>query len=250
MESSKPRRGLPTSPTSPTSPLPRQVLGHHPGLPTSPTSPSSPSPWGRLSAHPFHPGPDDDDIFATSPPIPDPPVEEFEFPEEDPHERPSAGQCRTLQLLRQPELSSLCDIVIKVQGQTFRAHRAVLAAASPVFKSNLSSREKRELELGHTEPEAFAVCLDYMYGKVNVMDGLGEKEAQAVLKCAVSYALLDPLKEVQEFIATNIQVRNVFGYFKYATEYKLDLMYLKCLAVIKRYFEQVVNLPDFLEQKF
>lgn len=171
------------------------------------------------------------------------------LPEEE-EERATVGQCRTLRLMRMGELGSLCDIVVTVQGREFKCHRAVLAAASPVFKSNLTGREKLGLVLGHADAEAFRICLDYVYGNVGVMDGLDEEVAQDVLKCAVSYAMLDPLKEVQEFIAGNIQVANVFSYFKYATEYKLDLMYVKCRSVIKMHFEEVVRRDDFLRQKY
>ncbi|KAK6298363.1 hypothetical protein J4Q44_G00314180 [Coregonus suidteri] len=89
------------------------------------------------------------------------------------------------QLNHQRVSGQLCDCVIVVGGQQFRAHRSVLAACSTHFRALLNAVEGdgggasvMELDLEVVTPEAFAALLDMIYtstltlGASNVMDVL------------------------------------------------------------------------------
>ncbi|KAM3613157.1 uncharacterized protein V6R79_021649 [Siganus canaliculatus] len=93
------------------------------------------------------------------------------------------------QLNQQRLHAQLCDCVVVVGGQSFQAHRSILAACSSHFKALLSSTESEdgvgaggpsvmELDAGVVTPEAFSTLLDMIYtstlclGTSNVMDVL------------------------------------------------------------------------------
>ncbi|KAM4554877.1 zinc finger and BTB domain-containing protein 5-like [Odontesthes bonariensis] len=97
------------------------------------------------------------------------------------------------QLNHQRLHSQLCDCVVVVGGQTFQAHRSILAASSSHFKALLSSTDcaeegsraggdggpsVMELDPEVVTPEAFSTLLDMIYtstlslGSSNVMDVL------------------------------------------------------------------------------
>ncbi|XP_012737611.2 zinc finger and BTB domain-containing protein 5 [Fundulus heteroclitus] len=81
--------------------------------------------------------------------------------------------------------AQLCDCVVVVGGQTFQAHRSILAASSSHFRALLNSsdegegvRRVMELDPEVVTPEAFSTLLDMIYtstlslGVSNVMDVL------------------------------------------------------------------------------
>uniref|UniRef100_A0A667WRD0 Zinc finger and BTB domain containing 5 n=1 Tax=Myripristis murdjan TaxID=586833 RepID=A0A667WRD0_9TELE len=76
--------------------------------------------------------------------------------------------------------AQLCDCVVVVGGQSFQAHRSILAASSSHFRALLRSRGPSVMELDPevVTPEAFSTLLDMIYtstlslGASNVMDVL------------------------------------------------------------------------------
>jgi speckle-type POZ protein len=59
------------------------------------------------------------------------------------------------------------DVSFYVGGETFRAHRAILAARSPVFKAQLlgsmADAKMERITLHGVEPVAFRILLQFMY---------------------------------------------------------------------------------------
>ena len=74
-------------------------------------------------------------------------------------------------LLRQRESGQLCDIVLKVNGKRFSAHKSILALWSPYFHSmftcEMVEKTSSEIDLSESlvldDPEKFGVVLDYLY---------------------------------------------------------------------------------------
>ena len=63
----------------------------------------------------------------------------------------SAQDCLVRPLLKQRETGELCDIVLKLNGRRYFAHRAILALWSPYFLSmftcNMKEKNIREIDL-------------------------------------------------------------------------------------------------------
>ncbi|KAG7456777.1 hypothetical protein MATL_G00239450 [Megalops atlanticus] len=58
----------------------------------------------------------------------------------------------------------LCDIVVNVQGQSFRAHKVVLAASSPYFRDHMALGEMSTVSIGVIRnPSVFEQLLSFCY---------------------------------------------------------------------------------------
>lgn len=58
----------------------------------------------------------------------------------------------------------LCDIVVNVQGQAFRAHKVVLAASSPYFRDHMSLNEMSTVSISVIKnPTVFEQLLSFCY---------------------------------------------------------------------------------------
>ncbi|KAJ8395473.1 hypothetical protein AAFF_G00032070, partial [Aldrovandia affinis] len=58
----------------------------------------------------------------------------------------------------------LCDIVVNVQGQSFRAHKVVLAASSPYFRDHMSLGEMSTVSISVIRnPTVFEQLLSFCY---------------------------------------------------------------------------------------
>ncbi|CAN6337038.1 unnamed protein product [Urochloa humidicola] len=92
-------------------------------------------------------------------------------------------------LLRTPQVGA--DVTFAVQGETFRAHRAVLAARSPVFKAELSvspaaakgGNAGEMMAIDGMTPLVFETLLHFIYtDALPDMDDLGREEYQEFVR--------------------------------------------------------------------
>ncbi|XP_041493781.1 speckle-type POZ protein-like [Microtus oregoni] len=86
--------------------------------------------------------------------------------------------------------SSFTDCCLVVAGQEFRAHKAILAARSPVFRAmferDTEESRKNRIEIHDLKPEVFKAMMDFIYtGKEPVLHSM----ADAVLTAADKYGL-------------------------------------------------------------
>ncbi|TVU42514.1 hypothetical protein EJB05_08925, partial [Eragrostis curvula] len=88
------------------------------------------------------------------------------------------------------------DVIFKVKGETFRAHKFVLALRSPVFEAELygAMREKKRIRVKGMQPAVFKALLRFIYtDSLPDMDDLdgGEKEEMIkhLLVAADRYAM-------------------------------------------------------------
>ena len=136
---------------------------------------------------------------------------------------------------------SFCDVTITVKGKEFKAHKAVLAAASPFFLTLLTSdmREINEqvirIELEETTASVMEDVLKYIYtGNVAIT----EERAHNLMETA-DYLLLPSHKTI-----TTIQ-SGVFNYY-FAEKYQCIQLNEKSREVINSYFSVVMETEDFL----
>ncbi|XP_041493787.1 speckle-type POZ protein-like [Microtus oregoni] len=86
--------------------------------------------------------------------------------------------------------SSFTDCCLVVADQEFRAHKAILAARSPVFRAmfehDTEESRKNRIEIRDLKPEVFKAMMDFIYtGKEPVLHSM----ADAVLAAADKYGL-------------------------------------------------------------
>ena len=144
---------------------------------------------------------------------------------------------------------SFCDVTIAVKDKEFKAHRAVLAAASPFFLALLTNdmKERNEqlikVDLEVATESVVEDALKYLYtGNVTII----EERAHYLLATA-TYLLLPGLKTtVSDFLEDTVTTENcVFNYY-FAQKYECVELKDKCLEVINSNFSVVMKTEDFL----
>ncbi|CAO2162691.1 unnamed protein product [Urochloa humidicola] len=154
------------------------------------------------------------------------------------------------------------DVSLIVAGENFPAHRAVLAARSPVFKAELfgsmADATMPSITVQEIEPAAFKVMLQFMYTDSFPEDEeLGDTPAdmlQHLLAAADRFAL-DGLKLICSFkLIEYISVDTVSYFLVYAETYNCPELKKKCLDffAVEKNFKKAVFTDGFvsLVQKF
>ena len=152
-----------------------------------------------------------------------------------------------LEILRKNE--RFCDVIVEVKGKEFKAHKAVLAAASPFFLALLESnmRESNEhlikVELEEATASIMENVLKYVYtGNVSVTE-----ESAHNLIATADYLLLPGLKSLGcDFLKGILATENcVFNYY-FAERYQCMNLMEECRELIKSNFSAVMETDDFL----
>ena len=152
-----------------------------------------------------------------------------------------------LEILRKNE--RFCDVIVEVKGKEFKAHKAVLAAASPFFLTLLESnmRESNEhlikVELEEATASIMEDVLKYVYtGNVSVTE-----ESAHNLIATADYLLLPGLKSLGcDFLKGILATENCFFNYYFAERYQCMNLMEECRELIKSNFSAVMETDDFL----
>ena len=145
---------------------------------------------------------------------------------------------------------SFCDVTIAVKDKEFKAHRAVLAAASPFFLTLLTSDMKEgnekliEVELEEATESVMEDALEYLYtGNVTVVEGRAHN-----LIATANFLLLPSLKTMAaNVLKDTLTTENcIFNYY-FAEKYDCVELKDKCRKVINTNFSVVMETEDFLK---
>ncbi|OBS73599.1 hypothetical protein A6R68_15861, partial [Neotoma lepida] len=107
------------------------------------------------------------------------------------------------------ENSRFTDCCLVVAGQEFRAHKAILAARSPVFRAmfehDMEESKRNRVEIHDLEPQVVKAMMGYIYtGKAPDLDSM----ADVVLAAADKY-LLERLKVMcEDALCRDLSVEN------------------------------------------
>ncbi len=150
-------------------------------------------------------------------------------------------------MLDDPQLSQLSDVVIIVEGCRFPAHRAVLAAASNVFKAMFTNEMKEtamnEVELKGLSARSWRMALQYIYtAQVDIAD---EASALLLLESARMYQLETLESFVEKFLISRLNVSNCFELLGHAERYDLDELKRETKSNMQERFEAVALSPAF-----
>ena len=108
------------------------------------------------------------------------------------------------------ENSRFTDCCLVVAGQEFRAHKAILAARSPVFramfKDDTEENKKNRIEIPDLEPQVFKTMMGFIYtGKA---PDLHSSKADAVLAAADKYGLVHLKNMCERTLCRDLSVEN------------------------------------------
>ncbi len=158
-------------------------------------------------------------------------------------------------LLWQRNAGEFCDVSVKINGRRFCAHKAVLAATSPYFRSMFTSHMKEELShevdlsasLQLESDDTFREILDFMYcGDIDITSD----NAEDMLRAA-DFLLLEDVKEYcREFYLQhgNLNLSNCLCVYILAEQHNLkDVAEVARAMVESRFHDHLLYSEEFLE---
>lgn len=101
-----------------------------------------------------------------------------------------------------------CDVVIRVKGQEFPAHRNILAARSPVFAStfrnDMKEKESGIVDIEDCDPFSFSSFLCFLYCEDE--NSLSQENVFSLFTAADKYDVPDLRVKCVEFMKKNLTV--------------------------------------------
>lgn len=163
----------------------------------------------------------------------------------------SPESCRLIltHMLEDEQLRQLCDVRLVAGNEAFSAHRAVLAAASPVFRamfvSDMKERTAAEVTLHGVHPRSLRVALQFIYtAHARIED---EDEALLALDAARMYNLDTLERFVEGYLISRLSVGNALALLSSAEHFTLFDLQTACQSVMEKHFEELGRSAPFLE---
>ncbi|XP_057986595.1 BTB/POZ domain-containing protein At1g21780-like [Hevea brasiliensis] len=126
------------------------------------------------------------------------------------------------------------DVTIHTADGTLRAHKAILAASSPVFQSmfhhDFKEKESSTINIEDMSTESCMAFLSYLYGTIKQEDFW--KHRLALLEAANKYDNADLKDACEESLVEDINTGNVLDRLQEAWLYQLDKLKKGCLAYL------------------
>lgn len=137
------------------------------------------------------------------------------------------------------------DITINTSNGCVGAHRAVLAARSPVFQSmfshNLQEKELSTINISDMNVESCQTLLSYLYGCVEHKDFLQNR--LSLLRAADKYDIADLKEACHVSLLEDIDAKNVLERLQYAALYQLPELKSSCMRYLVQ-FGKIFDLRD------
>ncbi|KAG6637871.1 hypothetical protein CIPAW_11G208400 [Carya illinoinensis] len=129
------------------------------------------------------------------------------------------------------------DITINASDGSIGAHRAVLAARSPVFRSmfshNLKEKEMSSIDISDMTIEACQAFLNYVYGNIQHEDFRTHR--LALLHAADKYDISDLKEACHESLLEDIDAKNVLERLQNASLYQLPKLKTSCMRYLVKF---------------
>ena len=150
------------------------------------------------------------------------------------------------------------DVTFKTSdGGSVSAHRAIVAAGSPVFHAmlygNMKESNEKEIELPSVDTETFKILLSFLYaGKIEV----DSESCLSILEAAHYFNVTVLEKKCSDFIAASLDIENCCTIATFANNKKFDGLLEKCLTFMYSKAYKVIKgasfktLPSELMLKF
>ena len=142
--------------------------------------------------------------------------------------------------------NTLCDVTLQIEGQNFSAHRCVLSAASPYFRSLFTSGFKENKDstivLQDTKPAVLSEALRFIYTGEALVNATN---AQDLVKIA-DYFIIPRLKtKVSKYLEECIDVTNCLALESFADQFGCESLKQAASKFKLKNFISVVKSEDF-----
>jgi len=137
----------------------------------------------------------------------------------------------------------LCDVIIKVADRRFSAHRLVLAASIPYFRSmfTLGMAEENQEEIGIDESSIDAVAMEaYISFAYNGKLLITLSNVQSLVTGACFLQLTAIKEECCKFMQNNIHVTNCFDILKFADTFLCESLHTETKKFLRKSFSDFV----------
>lgn len=164
----------------------------------------------------------------------------------------SVSSKSTLQCLaRMIDEAILADVIINVPDGTVRAHKAILSASSPVFKSmfhhNLMEKETSMIYMEDMSRDSCMALMHYLYGVIKEEDFWEHR--LSLLGAANKYGIQDLKDACEESLMEDINTTNVLERLQEAWLYQLYKLKKGCFAYLFD-FGKVYDIRDEISEFF
>ncbi|EFP00303.1 CRE-KEL-8 protein [Caenorhabditis remanei] len=151
---------------------------------------------------------------------------------------------RQMQILREDE--ELCDVELSIDGFVIRAHRYILAAASPYFKAMFTNRmaemKKMTIELQDIPRESVEILVNYIYtDKIAITI----HNVHQLIFTATVLQMDEIIGACQEFLATMITSHNCLALHNFAETYNCTTLISSTDDFAADKFSCIRKSPDF-----
>ena len=139
------------------------------------------------------------------------------------------------------------DVTFKTSdGGSVSAHRAIVAAGSPVFHAmlygNMKESNEKEIVLPSVDTGTFKAVLSFMYMGTTEVDS---KNCFSILEAAHYFNVSILEKRCADYIATSLDVENCCNIATYANDKRLDSLLEHCLAFMYSNAYKVIKEGSF-----
>ncbi|XP_043703017.1 BTB/POZ domain-containing protein At1g55760-like [Telopea speciosissima] len=137
------------------------------------------------------------------------------------------------------------DITINASDGSIGAHRAVLAARSPVFRSmfahDLKEKELSTINISDMSIDACLAFLNYIYGNIQHDQFLTHR--LALLRAADKYDISDLKETCHESLLEDIDNKNVLERLQISSLYQLPKLKSSCMRYLVK-FGKIFDIQD------
>jgi len=151
-----------------------------------------------------------------------------------------------MQTLRQS--NKLCDVTLVAEQQNFRAHRVVLAAASPYFRAMFCTgmREScaEDVQLQGIKPCILATLIQFAYtSELHV----SELNVCSLLPAATMFQMSHVVEACCTFLEHQLDPSNCIGIARFAMEHGCRDLYHRASRYMESEFSRVCQSEEFLQ---
>jgi kelch-like protein 2/3 len=141
----------------------------------------------------------------------------------------------------------LCDVVIHIGSSEFSAHRVILAAASPYFRSmftgELSESRQEDITLREVDEKAMELLINFVYiGTIEV----SEENVQNLLPAANLLQLTEVRDSCCDFLRKQLDPMNVLGIISFADLHSCPELLTEAQHYARKHFSDVRSSEEFI----